>query len=137
MTGMLLISAHILDPLRNLRLLRKRDNGMDMHPEDETSNTTQYQQAFLKDVEDEYSSKHQRVPVNKRHTVPSSKLFPSTMASGSNQSSFDPYDPCSYDEEYLRRNNVPKPTPVRSDHSARVLNAARLYLDLLSEAPTN
>jgi len=37
MTGELLISAHILDPFWKLWLSRKRDNGMDVNPEDETS----------------------------------------------------------------------------------------------------
>jgi hypothetical protein len=46
-TGMLLISAHILDPLRKLLLFRTWDKGMDINPEDETSYTAKYQQAFL------------------------------------------------------------------------------------------
>jgi hypothetical protein len=46
-TGMLLISAHILDPFMKLRLFRKWDNVMDINPEDETSYTNQYQVAFL------------------------------------------------------------------------------------------
>ena len=57
-TGMLLISAHILDPFRKLRSFRKWDKGMDINPEDETSYTTQYQEAFLKYVENEYCAKH-------------------------------------------------------------------------------
>jgi hypothetical protein len=47
-TGMLLISAHILDPFRKLRSFRMWDNGMDIHPEDMTSDTTQSQEVFLK-----------------------------------------------------------------------------------------
>jgi len=46
-TGMLLISARILDLLRKLRSFSKWDRGMDINPEDETSYTTQYQEAFL------------------------------------------------------------------------------------------
>jgi len=41
MTGMLLISAHILDPFCKLRSFRKWEKGMYIHPEDETSYTTQ------------------------------------------------------------------------------------------------
>ena len=41
MTGMLLISAHILDPFRKLRSFTKWGKGMDIDPEDETSYTTQ------------------------------------------------------------------------------------------------
>jgi len=47
-TGMLLISAHILDPFRKMRSFRQWDTGMDINPEDETSYSTQYQEAFLK-----------------------------------------------------------------------------------------
>jgi len=63
--GMLLISAHILDPFWKLRSFRKWDKGMDINPEDGTSYTTQYQEAFLKYVENEYCANHRRVPVNK------------------------------------------------------------------------
>jgi len=35
-TGLLLVSTHILDPFRKLRLCRKWDQGMDINPEDET-----------------------------------------------------------------------------------------------------
>jgi len=81
--GMLLISAHILDPFRKLRSFRKWDQGMDINPEDETSYTTQYQEAFLKYVENEYCAKHRRVLVNILETVSTSNLFPSATASGS------------------------------------------------------
>jgi len=52
-TGTLLISAHILNPFQKLRLFQKWDRGMDINPEDETSYTTQYPEAFLKYVENE------------------------------------------------------------------------------------
>jgi hypothetical protein len=42
-TGMLLISAHMLDPFQKLRTFRKREKGIDINPEDETFYTTQYQ----------------------------------------------------------------------------------------------
>jgi len=63
-TGMLLISAHILDPLRKFGSFRQWDKGMDINPEDETSYTTQYQEAFLRYVENEYCAKHRCVPFN-------------------------------------------------------------------------
>jgi hypothetical protein len=97
---MLLISAHILDPFKNLRSFRKWDKGMDINPQDETSYTTQYPEAFLKFVENEYCAKHRHVPVNKLETVTSCNLVPSATASGSYQSSFDPDDLSSDDEEY-------------------------------------
>jgi len=136
-TGMLLIFAHILDPFRKLRAFRQWDKGMDINAEDETSYTTQYQEAFLKYVENEYCAKHRRVLVNTLETVPSSNLVPSATASGSYQSSFDPYDMSSDDEEYLTPNNVAEMTPGRSDRAARLLTAARLYLNSPPEAPKN
>jgi hypothetical protein len=134
-TGKLLISAQILDPFWKLRSFRKWDKGMDINSEDETSYTIQYQEAFLKYVENEYCTKHRCALVNKLETVLSSKLVPSATASGSYQSSFDPYDLSSDDEEYLTPNNVPETTPRRSDRAARLLTAARLYLKSPLEAP--
>jgi len=52
-TGMLFMSAHIVDPFRKLRWFRKGAKRMVIDPEDETSYTTQYQEAFLKYVENE------------------------------------------------------------------------------------
>jgi len=46
-TGLLVISAHVLDPFQRLRLNRKWDDAMDIDSEDETSYTTQYQEAIL------------------------------------------------------------------------------------------
>jgi hypothetical protein len=110
-TGMLLISAHILDPFRQLRSFRKWGKGMDINPEDETSYTTQYQEAFLKYVENEYCTKHRCVPVNKLQSLPSSNHISSATASRSCQSSFDPYDLSIDDEDYLSPNNVAETTP--------------------------
>jgi len=135
--GMLLISAHILDPFRKLRSFRKWDKGMHINPEDETSYTTQYQEAFLKYVENEYCAKHRHVPVNELETVQNSNFVRCATASGSYQSSFDPYDSSSDDEEYLTPNNVAETTPGHSDRAARLLTAARLYLNSPPEAPKN
>jgi len=137
MTGMLLISTHILDRFRKLRSFRKWDEGMDINPEDQTFYSTQYQEAFLKYVENEYWAKYRHVPVNKLKTVPTSNLVPSATASGSYQSSFDPDDLSSDDEEFLTPNNVPETTPRRSDCAARLLTAARLYLNSPPETPNN
>jgi hypothetical protein len=57
-TGLSLIWPHILDPFQKVQLFRKLDKGMDINPEDKTSYTTQYQEAFLKYVENEYCAKH-------------------------------------------------------------------------------
>jgi len=110
---------------------------MDINSEDETSYTTQYQEAFLKYVENEYCAKHRCVPVNKLETIPSSNFAPSATASGSYQSSFDAYDSSSDDEEYLTPNNVAETTPGQRDRAARLLATARLYLNSPREAPKN
>jgi len=135
--NMLLMSARILDCFKKLRSFGKWDNGMDNNPEDETSYATKYQEAFLKNVENDYCAKHRRVAVNKLETVPSSNLIPSATASGSYQSSFDPYNWSSDDEEYLTPNNVAEMTPGQSDRAARILTAARLYLNSPPEARKN
>ena len=111
MTGMLLITAVFLDPFRKLRSFRKWDKGIDINPEEETSYTTQYQEAFLMYVENEYSAKHRRMQVNKLEPIMSSNLVPSVTASGSYRSSCDPYDLSSNDEDYLTPNNVAETTP--------------------------
>ena len=109
--GMLLIYADILDPFWKLRSFTKWDKGVHINPEDETSYTTLYREAFLKYVENEYYAKHRHVPVNKLETVPSSNLIPSATASRSYQSSFDLYNLSSDDEEYSMHNNVAETTP--------------------------
>jgi hypothetical protein len=58
---------------------------MDINPEDETSYTTQYQEAFLKYVENEYCAKHRRFPVTKLETILVNNLRSSAMASRSGQ----------------------------------------------------
>jgi len=92
---------------------------MDTNPEDKTSYTIHYQGAFVKYVENEYYSKHRRVPENKHESLPSSILIPSAHASGYYQSSFDPYDSSRDDEGYLTPNNVAETTPGQSDCAAR------------------
>jgi len=99
-TAQLLISAHILDSFRKLRLFRKCDKAMDMNPENETSYTIQYPEAFLKYVEYEYFPKHQQMSVIKPDNPQHSNFLPSAKASGYGQSSFDPYDMFCDDEKY-------------------------------------
>jgi len=137
MTGMLRISAHVFDPLCKLRSCRKCDKGMDINPEDETSYTTQYKEAFLKYVENEYCAKHWRLLVNKPENVLSSNLVPSSMASASGQLSFDPYHLSSNNEDYLTPTNVAETTPGQSDRAARILTATSLYSNSPPEASKN
>jgi len=136
-TSMLLISTQICDPFRKSRSFQNWDKAMDINPEDETSDTSRYQEAFLKYVENEYCDKHRRVLVNKTENLPSRNLVLSAMASVSRQLSFDPYDLFSDDEEYLTPTNVAETTPRRSDGAARLLTAARLYLNTPPEIPKN
>jgi len=117
-TGLLPISAHIIDPFQNWRSFRKWEKGMHINPDDESSYTTQYQKAFLKYVENEYCTIHRRLSVNTPKRVASNNPF-STMACGSGQSSFDPDDLSSDDDEYIMPNNVGEMAPGHSDRVAR------------------
>jgi hypothetical protein len=56
--GILIISARIHDPFCKLRSCRKWNKDMDINPEQDTSDTTQYQEAFLKYEENKYCAKH-------------------------------------------------------------------------------
>jgi len=87
MTGMRLVSAHILYCSRKLQSFRKWDKAMDINPEDVTSYTNQFQQAFLKYVENEYYAKHLWMSIIRPEKVPGSNLLPFGNASGFGQSS--------------------------------------------------
>jgi len=134
---MLHISAHIVDPFRKLQLFRKWGKGTDINPEDKTSYTTQYQEAFLKYVENEYCAKHRRLSVTKHEKPQSNDFIHSAMPSQSGQSSFDPYDLSSGVDKYLTSRNLAETTPGRSYRAARLLSATRLYLNSPPEAPKN
>jgi len=136
-TGMLHISGHILDRFGKLRSFRKWDTGMDINSEDETSYTTQYHEAFLEYVENEYCAKHRRLRVTKLENTPNNNFSSFAIASRSGHSSYDPYDLSSDDDEYLMPTNVAETTPGRSVHAARFLTAARLYLNSSPELPPN
>jgi len=137
MTGIPLIAVHILDPFCKLRSFRKWNTGMDITPEDEISYTIQYQEAFLKYLENQYCAKHRRVPINKLQSLPSSNHIFSATASRCCQSSFDPYDLSSDDEEYLTPNNVAETTPERSYRPARLLTATTLSFNSPPEPQKN
>jgi hypothetical protein len=109
---------------------------MDFNPDDKGSYAMQYQAVFLKYVENEYCAKHRRLSVNKPERDTSNNSF-STMASGYVHSSFDPYDLSCDDGEYLTPKHVAEMPPGRSDRTARLLTAARLYFNSPPEAPKN
>jgi len=137
MIDMVLDSALIIDPFPKLRSCRKWDMVLHFNPDDETSNTTKYQEALLRCVENEYCAKHRCLPIIKPDRVPSNNLFLSTTHSGSGQSSFDPYYLSSNYEEYLTPENVAEMTPGRSDCAALSLTAAMVYLNSPPESPQN
>jgi hypothetical protein len=110
LTAMHLYSAHILNPFQKLQSFSTWDERMDINPEEATSCTTHYKEAFLKYGENEYCAKHRHVPVNELETLPSCNPDPSATASGSYKSSFAPYDLFSNNEEFLTPNNVPEIT---------------------------
>ena len=110
---------------------------MDINPEHQASYNTQYQEAFLKYVENEYSAKHIRFSVIEPSRIPSQILFPSAMSSGSGQLSFDPYGWSSDADEYLMLENLAETTPGCSVRAARLLTATRLHLNSAPESPMN
>jgi len=136
-TGWLLISAHIYDPVWEVRSFKKLDKGIDINPEDEASYTTQDLVEYLKYVENKYCTKHWHLPVTTPERVPNNNFVSSAMASRYGQSCYDPYDLSSDDEDYLMPNNVTETTPRWSDHAACLLPAANLYVNSPSELPQN
>jgi len=135
MKGMHIISAPIVDPWWKLQSFRKRDKGVDINPEDETSYTTKLNEAFQKFVENEYYAKRRKLPIIKAERVLHNTLLPSKTASGSGQSYGDPYDLSSEEEEYPTPEHVAKMTPRRSDWPACSLEAAKLYMKSPPESP--
>ena len=133
---MLLSSVGIFDPCQKLGLFRKWDKEMDINRADEISYTTQFQEAFLKYVENEYCAKRGHLLVIEPESVLRKHFFPSSMAQGSSQSFVDPYDLSSVEEDYLILEDVGETTPGQSNRAAHLLTAAKLYLNSLPESPT-
>jgi len=79
--GVLLICSNHFNHFRKVRSLWNWDQGLVINPEDKTSHTTQYQEAFLKYVEKEYYAKHRLVQVDKPNSIPCNTLGPSRTAS--------------------------------------------------------
>ena len=134
-TGGALISADIIDSFRMLRWCSKWDKGIDINPDDDTLYSPQYQEAFLKYEENEDCANHRRLLVNKPSRVANNNPLTSTPAFGCGQSSFDPYNLCCYDDEYLTPTNVAEMTLGNRDCAAHLLTAARLDLNSQCESP--
>jgi len=135
MTGMLLNSVYILDPFQKLRSLESEIREWIFilrmrHPI--LLNTERH---FLQYVDNEYNARHRHVPVSKLDSLPSCTFVTSAKASGSCQTSFDPYDLSSDDVEYLTPNYVAGITPGWSDHAVCYLTATRLNWILQPEVP--
>ena len=136
-TGMLLISEHILDPSRKLQLLRKWDKGMDINHEEKTSDTTQYQVAFLTYVVNEYCTKQRQLSVTKPEIIRCKNRFRSAMDPGYGEFFSDPYNLSSDHEEYLMPDDVAEATPGWRDCPALSLTVTRLYLNSPTALPKN
>jgi len=128
-TGILLLTALIVDHFRKLRSFRKWHQGMDIVPEDDTAHTTRYPEAFLKYVENEYCTKHRRFPMIKPESIPSNNLFPPPMASRSHQSSYDPYDLSSNNEEYLKPKDDAETTRRWSDLRSMLIDSHKALFE--------
>jgi len=110
---------------------------MDIHPEDETSYTTQFQEAILQYVECEYCANHRCMLATQPEGVLNNNLVSSAMASRSGQSSYAPYNLSIDNEEYFMPKDVAETTPGRSDCAAHLLTAAMLYLNSTPLLPQN
>jgi len=86
---------------------------IDINPEDVTSYTIQYQEASCQYMENEYCATHQRMSIIEPENVLHGNIFPSPKASGIDQSSFDPYQLSSDDEDYLTPKWVAETTPAQ------------------------
>jgi len=137
MTGMVLISAHILDPFQKLSLFIMWVMWMDLNPEDKTSYTTQHQEAFLMYVENLDCTKHRWLSIIEYKIIPTNILFPSTIASASGQSSFVPYDWSSNNKEYIKPQNVAEITTSQCDCAVHLAIAGRLHLYSPHRSPNN
>jgi hypothetical protein len=109
---------------------------MVINPQDVTSYTTQYQEAFQKYLENKNCVKHRHEPVNNHKCRPITHFIPIAPAAKSVQLSFDPYYSSSIDEVYLMPNIVAEMKLEQSNCAACLLTTARQYLIALHEAPT-
>jgi len=134
---MLLIPADDLDCFQKLRSFRMWDKEMDINSEDESSYTTQYQEAFLRYLENELCANHRHGPVIKPESVPSNNLFHSAPVSRFGQSSNDSAGLSSDDEEYWMPCNVAEITIKQSNCESSLLTVARIYLNWPSESTKN
>jgi len=115
--GMLLIWAHILDRYWQLWYFSKWEKRMHINPENDTFYTTQYQEAYLICLENNYCAKYRCWAVIKSETVLSNDLFSFAIASRSCQSSYGPYAYSNDDEENLQSKNLADEMSRLNDHT--------------------
>jgi len=111
------------------------DNGIDIIPEEETFYTEKHLEAIPKHVKNEYCAWYWRFPVIKPKSVPNNNQFSSTLACRSGEPSYDVYDLCSGNEEYIMPNNVAETMPGRSNSIVHWSIAAVLWMNLTPQSP--
>jgi hypothetical protein len=79
-TGLLVISACILQPFWMLQSFKKWVKRMDIQHENKTSYTIHYEEVFLNYEENEYCAKHRCLPSTILASVVSNNLFFSILA---------------------------------------------------------
>ena len=84
---------------------------MEIHSEDNTYYTTQYQEAFLPYVENEYCAKHRHCLVIKPESILNNNLFFTALVSRTGCASFSPDDFSSADDDYIKSKNVAEMRP--------------------------
>jgi len=106
---------------------------MALNPEDESSYSTQHQEAFLKFVQNKYSAKYQQLSIINTEKVPHSDDVHFTMESEWDQLLFEQYHSSCNDEEYFIPKCVAEMTSGWSDHAPCSFAATPLYSNSLPE----
>jgi hypothetical protein len=86
------IWVHIFLHFWMLQLFQKCEKGMNIHPEDETSSITQYQETIVRYGENEYCTKHRCLPVIEPNYFPTTNLVFLAIHCRSGLSFYDQYD---------------------------------------------
>jgi len=113
------------------------DKVLHINLENKTTYSIHYEEAFLKYVQNENCAKQPRLPITQPESILPNNLFSPLIASGSSQSSYDLYDLSDSDEKYLIHKNGARTTACQTKYTARLLTAARLYLNSPPELTQN
>jgi len=126
-TSLLLMLAHIVDSFRKMQSFRKWHQAIDIDPEDKTSYTIRFRNPFLKNMQKEYCAEDWQTSVTETESGLYNNIFSLAKPSEFGQSSYDPSDWSSDDEQFLTAKSVAQTTPGQSDCATPSLAAARLY----------